>query len=52
LHSLKVLESDLNDDPFDEGGFDAIKKLKEKRDDESDEEEREDRQYRWKINRK
>ena len=52
LHSLKVLESSLTDDPFDEGGFDILKKTKERRDDESDEEEREDRQYKWTINRK
>lgn len=49
---MKVLKSDLADDPFDEEEPVHIVKSKPKRDDESDEEDRDDREYRWKISRK
>lgn len=52
LNAMKVLKSDLQDDPFDEGEPIHIVKAKPKRDDESDEEDRDDREYRWKISRK
>lgn len=52
LSAMKVLKSDLADDPFDEEEPIHIVKAKPKRDDESDEEDRDDREYRWKISRK
>lgn len=54
LSSLKIVDSELLDDPFDEEFIPSSihKNIKPKRDDESDEEDRDDREYRWKINRK
>jgi hypothetical protein len=52
---LKVIRSDLEDDPFDEEEPKHIaisKSKKQKRDDESDEDDRDDREYSWKIHRK
>lgn len=49
---MKVLKSELADDPFDEEETIHVVKAKAKRDDESDEEDRDDREYRWKISRK
>lgn len=49
---MKVLKTDLADDPFDEEETIHITKTKPKREDESDEEDREDREYGWKISRK
>ena len=52
LNALKVLKSDLENDPFDEDDdikYNYFHKSKPKRDDESDEEDRKDREYRWKI---
>jgi hypothetical protein len=56
LHSLGIVKSELESDPFDstadedQRGFFTMKKLKKnKRDDESDSEEEENRPNRWKI---
>ena len=56
MGSIKVIKSDLEEDPFDEREHDYLKKRKGKYDDDDEEDEEEDekddREYSWKIYKK